>query len=113
MNTTLDAGRRTTRVDALKNRISDHLTYTLARDRATATDRDLYFSTAWTVRDRLGGEGGLPPGALPPEGRQARLLPLPRVPDGAHAGQRAAQPGAAGRHRRGAGGAGDHAAGDG
>jgi starch phosphorylase len=53
MNTTLDAGRRTTRVDALKNRISDHLTYTLARDRATATDRDLYFSTAWTVRDRL------------------------------------------------------------
>ncbi|HVG44837.1 MAG TPA: glycogen/starch/alpha-glucan phosphorylase [Longimicrobium sp.] len=53
MSTTLDAGRRTTRVDALKNRISDHLTYTLARDRATATDRDLYFSTAWTVRDRL------------------------------------------------------------
>jgi glycogen phosphorylase len=53
MSTILDAGRRTTRVDALKNRISDHLTYTLARDRASATDRDLYFSTAWTVRDRL------------------------------------------------------------
>lgn len=53
MNTTLDAGRRSTRVDALKNRISDHVTYTLARDRASATDRDVYFSTAWTIRDRL------------------------------------------------------------
>ena len=49
----LDAGRRTTRVDALKARIQDHLTYTLARDRASATERDVYFSTAWTVRDRL------------------------------------------------------------
>ena len=53
MNTILDAGRRSTRVDALKNRISDHITYTLARDRATATDRDVYFGTAWTIRDRL------------------------------------------------------------
>ncbi|HEX8244733.1 MAG TPA: glycogen/starch/alpha-glucan phosphorylase [Longimicrobium sp.] len=53
MSTTLDAGRRSTRVDALKNRISDHLTYTLARDRASATERDVYFSTAWSVRDRL------------------------------------------------------------
>lgn len=53
MSTILDAGRRSTRVDALKARISEHLTYTLARDRASATDRDVYFSTAWTVRDRL------------------------------------------------------------
>ena len=50
---TLDAGRRTTRVDALKRAISDHLTYTLARDRSNATYRDVYMSTAWTVRDRL------------------------------------------------------------
>ena len=53
MSTILDAGRRSTRVDALKNRISNHLTYTLARDAASATKRDVYFSTAWTVRDRL------------------------------------------------------------
>ncbi|HSU16348.1 glycogen/starch/alpha-glucan phosphorylase [Longimicrobium sp.] len=53
MSTILDAGRRSTRVDALKNRIQNHLTYTLARDRSAATDRDVYFSTAWTVRDRL------------------------------------------------------------
>jgi starch phosphorylase len=53
MSTVLDAGRHSTRVDALKSRISEHLTYTLARDRASATERDVYFSTAWTVRDRL------------------------------------------------------------
>ena len=50
---TLDAGRRTTRVDALKRAISDHITYTLARDRSIATYRDVYMSTAWSVRDRL------------------------------------------------------------
>ena len=49
----IDAGRRSTRVDALKSRIQDHLKYTLARDQASATERDVYFSTAWTVRDRL------------------------------------------------------------
>jgi starch phosphorylase len=50
---TLDAGRRTTRVDALKRAISDHVTYTLARDRSVATYRDVYMSTAWSIRDRL------------------------------------------------------------
>ncbi|HET7461640.1 MAG TPA: glycogen/starch/alpha-glucan phosphorylase [Longimicrobium sp.] len=49
----LDAGRLSTRVDALKQRIADHVTFTLARDRASATDRDVYFAAAFAVRDRL------------------------------------------------------------
>ena len=53
LKTPIEPGRRTTRVDALKRAIADHLTYTLARDRSAATDRDVYMSTAWTVRDRL------------------------------------------------------------
>jgi starch phosphorylase len=48
-----DLGRRSTRVDALKRAIADHVTYTLALDRSETTDRDLYMSTAWTIRDRL------------------------------------------------------------
>lgn len=48
-----DAGRRATRVDGLKRAIDEHVTYTLARDRSVATDRDLYMSAAWTIRDRL------------------------------------------------------------
>lgn len=48
-----DSGRRATRVDSLKRAVQDHVTYTLALDRSDATDRDLYMSTAWTVRDRL------------------------------------------------------------
>ncbi len=48
-----DQGRRSTRIDALKRAISDHVTYTLALDQASATDRDVYMSTAWSVRDRL------------------------------------------------------------
>jgi starch phosphorylase len=50
---TLDAGRRSTRAEGLKRAIADHITYTLARDRASATDRDVYISAAWTLRDRL------------------------------------------------------------
>ena len=49
----LEAGRHSTRVDALKRAISEHVTYTLARDRQSATYRDVYMSAAWTVRDRL------------------------------------------------------------
>jgi starch phosphorylase len=48
-----DAGRRSTRAEALKRAIADHVTYTLALDRGSATDRDLYMSTAWAVRDQL------------------------------------------------------------
>lgn len=48
-----DAGRRSTRVEALKRSVTDHLTYTLARDRSSATARDVYMSTAWSIRDRL------------------------------------------------------------
>lgn len=48
-----DAGRRSTRIDALKHAVTDHITYTLARDRSEATARDHYMSTAWAVRDRL------------------------------------------------------------
>ena len=46
-------GRTTSRVDALKRAIGDHVTHTLARDRSLATYRDVYMSTAWAVRDRL------------------------------------------------------------
>jgi glycogen phosphorylase len=46
-------GRRATRADALKRAISDHITYTLALDHASASERDLYMSTAWSIRDRL------------------------------------------------------------
>ncbi|HYH82692.1 MAG TPA: glycogen/starch/alpha-glucan phosphorylase [Longimicrobium sp.] len=53
MSSTLDASRLSTRVDALKQRIADHLTFTLARDRHSATERDVYFSAAFAVRDRL------------------------------------------------------------
>lgn len=52
-STKVDAGRRATRVEALKRAVADHVTYTLARDRTLATDRDFYMSTAWSVRDRL------------------------------------------------------------
>jgi glycogen phosphorylase len=48
-----DGGRRSTRVDAIKRAISDHLTYTLACDPSKAAERDVYLSTAWAVRDRL------------------------------------------------------------
>ncbi|MDQ3387920.1 MAG: glycogen/starch/alpha-glucan phosphorylase [Gemmatimonadota bacterium] len=44
---------RAARVDALQRAISDHLTYTLAMGRDDATKRDLYMSTAWTIRDHL------------------------------------------------------------
>ncbi len=46
-------GRRAIRADALKDAITDHVTYTLALDRGTATDRDVYMSTAWSARDQL------------------------------------------------------------
>ncbi|HET7275573.1 MAG TPA: glycogen/starch/alpha-glucan phosphorylase, partial [Longimicrobiaceae bacterium] len=48
-----DVGRRATRVESLKRAISDHITYTLARDRTQATTRDFYMSTAWSARDRM------------------------------------------------------------
>jgi starch phosphorylase len=50
---TIDAGRRLSRVDALKRDIEGHVRYTLARDGAAATERDVYMSTAFAVRDRL------------------------------------------------------------
>ncbi|HEX5727037.1 MAG TPA: glycogen/starch/alpha-glucan phosphorylase [Longimicrobiaceae bacterium] len=40
-------------MEALKRAVSDHVTYTLARDYNTATERDVYMSVAWTIRDRL------------------------------------------------------------
>jgi starch phosphorylase len=50
---TIDAGRRATRVEALKRDIEAHVRHTLARDGASATERDVYMSTALTIRDRL------------------------------------------------------------
>jgi starch phosphorylase len=49
----MDAGRRNTRVEALKREVESHVRYTLARNLASATPRDVYMATAWTVRDRL------------------------------------------------------------
>lgn len=37
----------------MKRAIADHVTYTLALEPAAATDRDMYMSTAWAVRDQL------------------------------------------------------------
>lgn len=48
-----ETGRRSTRAESLKRAIIDHVTYTLAEDRGTASDRDIFMSTAWSVRDRL------------------------------------------------------------
>lgn len=53
MQSTLDAGRRLTRVEALKRDIESHVRHTLARDFASATERDVYVSTALMMRDRL------------------------------------------------------------
>jgi glycogen phosphorylase len=53
MQQTLDAGRRVGRVEHLKRSIADHITYTLARDQSNASPRDVYVSTALSVRDRL------------------------------------------------------------
>ncbi|HEX8395718.1 MAG TPA: glycogen/starch/alpha-glucan phosphorylase, partial [Longimicrobium sp.] len=50
---TLESGRRSTRIEALKRDIESHVRYTLARDNASATERDVYMATAWTLRDRL------------------------------------------------------------
>ena len=48
-----DAGRRSTRAEVLKRAIADHVTYTLALDTSNASERDLYMSTAWAIRDQL------------------------------------------------------------
>jgi glycogen phosphorylase len=49
----VESGRRATRVEGLKRAIADHITFTLATDPGFMTDRDLYMSTAWSIRDRL------------------------------------------------------------
>jgi glycogen phosphorylase len=46
-------GRRSSRAESLKHDVTDHITYTLALDRGSASDRDFYMSTAWSIRDRL------------------------------------------------------------
>ncbi|MEX2582782.1 MAG: glycogen/starch/alpha-glucan phosphorylase [Gemmatimonadota bacterium] len=46
-------GRRASQAESLKHDVTDHITYTLALDRGTASDRDFYMSTAWAIRDRL------------------------------------------------------------
>ena len=53
LKNTGENGRHATRVDRLKQAIADHLTYTLARDRNSASQRDVYMSTAWSIRDHL------------------------------------------------------------
>jgi starch phosphorylase len=50
---TPNIGRRGGLAESLKHDITDHITYTLALDRGTASERDFYMSTAWSIRDRL------------------------------------------------------------
>ncbi|HEX8829700.1 MAG TPA: glycogen/starch/alpha-glucan phosphorylase, partial [Longimicrobium sp.] len=53
--TVADAGRTTRAEVPLRDAIDDHIKYTLARDRASATERDVYMSAAWVLRDRMAG----------------------------------------------------------
>jgi glycogen phosphorylase len=48
-----DAGRQRSRVEALEQSVTSHITHTLARHISAATPRDFFMSTAWAVRDRL------------------------------------------------------------
>jgi glycogen phosphorylase len=47
------AGRKTARVEMLKQSVEDHIQQTLARHISAAKPRDFFMSTAWSVRDRL------------------------------------------------------------
>jgi glycogen phosphorylase len=46
-------GRHRSRVEALEQAVTSHITHTLARQVSSAKPRDFYMGTAWTVRDRL------------------------------------------------------------
>jgi starch phosphorylase len=48
-----DLARRAPRVAALERAIEDHNTHTLALDRSVASERDVYMSTAQSIRDQL------------------------------------------------------------
>jgi starch phosphorylase len=48
-----DLARRAPRVAALERAIEDHITHTLALDRSVASERDVYMSTAQSIRDQL------------------------------------------------------------
>jgi glycogen phosphorylase len=50
-----DAGRQRSRVEALEQSVTSHITHTLARHISAAKPRDYFMSTAWAVRDRLAG----------------------------------------------------------
>ena len=52
-STTSESVSITNRAEALERAVQDHVTHTLARDPAKATQRDLYMAFAWSVRDRL------------------------------------------------------------
>ena len=52
-STTSESVPTTARADAIERAVQDHVTHTLARDPAKATERDLYMAFAWSVRDRL------------------------------------------------------------
>jgi glycogen phosphorylase len=48
-------GRQRSRVEALGQSVTSHITHTLARHISAAKPRDYFMSTAWAVRDRLSG----------------------------------------------------------
>jgi starch phosphorylase len=50
---TTGAGRQQSRVEALKQAVTNHITHTLARHVYAGKRRDFYMSTAWATRDRL------------------------------------------------------------
>jgi glycogen phosphorylase len=48
-----EGGRHRSRVEALNQAVTNHITHTLARHISAAKPRDLYLGAAWSVRDRL------------------------------------------------------------
>ena len=88
---------------ALRHSVLEHLEYTLAElPRHVDSEWEPYVALALAVRDRLVAALDPDAGHVLRPGRQARLLPVARVPDGPDAGQQPDQPGAPRRLRAGA-----------
>ncbi|HSJ24854.1 MAG TPA: glycogen/starch/alpha-glucan phosphorylase [Longimicrobiales bacterium] len=51
--TPTEGGRQRSRVEALEQAVTGHITHALARNVTAAKPRDFYLATAWSARDRL------------------------------------------------------------
>lgn len=51
--TSHEGGRQRSRVEALEQAVTGHITHALARNVGAAKPRDFYLATAWSARDRL------------------------------------------------------------